>query len=65
MPRTWKNSIKNFGQALSRTGRPVEVVYTVVKVKGMSKEELEQTRTAKAEKRHGFEWKIFLVGVEE
>jgi predicted house-cleaning noncanonical NTP pyrophosphatase (MazG superfamily) len=41
------------------------VIYAVAQAKGMTKEELEQVRVAKADQRGGFERKILLVGVEE
>jgi predicted house-cleaning noncanonical NTP pyrophosphatase (MazG superfamily) len=53
------------GQDLSELADLLEVIYAVAKVKGMSKEGLEQIRAAKHEQRGGFERKILLVGVED
>jgi predicted house-cleaning noncanonical NTP pyrophosphatase (MazG superfamily) len=50
---------------LSQLADLLEVIYAVAQAKGMTKEELEQVRVAKAEKRGGFKRKILLVGVEE
>lgn len=43
----------------------LEVVYSVAKVRGWSVEELEKVRIAKAEKRGGFEKRIFLKDVQD
>jgi predicted house-cleaning noncanonical NTP pyrophosphatase (MazG superfamily) len=53
------------GQNLSELADLLEVIYAVAKAKGMSQEELEQIRAAKAEKRGGFERKILLIEVKE
>jgi predicted house-cleaning noncanonical NTP pyrophosphatase (MazG superfamily) len=50
---------------LSELADLLEVIYAVAQAKGMTKEELEQVRVAKADQRGGFERKILLVGVEE
>jgi predicted house-cleaning noncanonical NTP pyrophosphatase (MazG superfamily) len=52
-------------QDLTELADLLEVIYAVAQARGMSKEELEKIRAAKAEKRGGFERKILLVGVEE
>lgn len=43
----------------------LEVIYAAAAARGCSREELERIRTAKAEKRGGFEKKIMLIDVEE
>jgi predicted house-cleaning noncanonical NTP pyrophosphatase (MazG superfamily) len=50
---------------LSELADLLEVIYAVAQATGMTKEELEQVRVAKADQRGGFERKILLVGVEE
>jgi predicted house-cleaning noncanonical NTP pyrophosphatase (MazG superfamily) len=52
-------------QDLTELADLLEVIYAVAQARGMSKEELEKIRAAKAEKRGGFERKILLVGVDE
>jgi len=52
-------------QDLTELADLLEVIYAVAQTQGMSKEELEEIRAAKAEKRGGFKRKILLVGVEE
>jgi predicted house-cleaning noncanonical NTP pyrophosphatase (MazG superfamily) len=52
-------------QDLTELADLLEVIYAVAQAQGMSKEELEEIRAAKAEKRGGFKRKILLVGVEE
>ena len=42
----------------------LEVVYSVAKARGWSVEELEEVRKTKAEKRGGFEKRIFLKEVQ-
>jgi len=43
----------------------LEVVYRIVQVNGLEREQLEKIRCAKREKRGGFEKNIFLESVEE
>lgn len=43
----------------------LEVIYALAKVDGISLEELERVRSAKAKERGGFERKILLLEVEE
>lgn len=42
-----------------------EVIIAISKSKGISREQLERIRAAKAEKRGGFDKKVFLISVEE
>ena len=43
----------------------LEVIYAAAAARGCGREELERIRTAKAEKRGGFEQKILLIDVDE
>ncbi len=43
----------------------LEVIYRIAKLKGISKEELEQIRIKKAEKRGSFEKNLFLINSNE
>lgn len=42
-----------------------EVMFAILKAKGFTREQLEDTRIKKAEKRGGFDKKIFLISVDE
>lgn len=53
-----ENSIEELGDLM-------EVLNSIMKVKGYSKEELEATRLKKLEKKGGFEEKIYLEYVDE
>ena len=52
-------------EAVEELADILELLHAAVKIHGSSIEELEQIRQAKAEKRGGFDKRIFLIEVED
>ncbi|MDT3416774.1 MULTISPECIES: nucleoside triphosphate pyrophosphohydrolase [Brevibacillus] len=59
------NSAKSDRESLEELADVLEVVYALARVHGASPRDLEEIRRSKAEKRGGFEQKLFLHEVED
>ncbi|HLS23197.1 MAG TPA: nucleoside triphosphate pyrophosphohydrolase [Pseudogracilibacillus sp.] len=59
------NDAKSDEDALEELADILELIYALAKVHGTTIDEIEQIRAEKAEKRGGFEDKIFLLEVED
>lgn len=59
------NEAKTNEEAVEELADILELLYAAVKIHGSSVEQLEEVRKAKAEKRGGFEKRIFLIEVED
>ena len=59
------NDAKTDEEAVEELADILELLHAAVKIHGSSVEELEEVRKAKAEKRGGFEQRIFLIEVED
>ncbi len=59
------NEAKTDEEAIEELADILELLHAAVKIHGSSIEELEDVRKAKAEKRGGFEQRIFLIEVED
>lgn len=59
------NEAKNSEEAIEELADILELLHAATKIHGSSFEELEKVRKAKAEKRGGFDKRIFLIEVED
>lgn len=59
------NEAKTNEEAVEELADILELIHVAVKTHGSSFEQLEEVRKAKAEKRGGFEKRIFLIEVED
>ena len=59
------NEAKTNEEAVEELADILELLHAAVKIHGSSVEKLEEVRKAKAEKRGGFEKRIFLIEVED
>lgn len=59
------NEAKTDKEAVEELADILELLHAAVKIHGSSVEKLEEVRKAKAEKRGGFEQRIFLIEVED
>lgn len=59
------NESKTNEEAVEELADILELLHAAVKIHGSTVEELEEVRKAKAEKRGGFEQRIFLIEVED
>ena len=59
------NEAKTNEEAIEELADILELLHAAIKIHGSSFEELEKIRKAKAEKRGGFEKRIFLIEVED
>lgn len=59
------NEAKTNEEAVEELADILELLHTAIKLHGSSFEELEEVRKKKAEKRGGFEKRIFLIKVED